>query len=369
MSRRRNTIRSSSQRRRGVATLWATALVALTVLLACWVLNVQFWFSAAQTTQQRLDAMAAAAAPLLLDEDRLLGGYGDPIDDVLAALTEVDRQRRWNNGVGPRPLAIAQDDLQASCGYIESATAPQFTTDSDVVNALRLRALRSNQSSNPLGLLIAGIQKTPNPQLGAETLVALDDLLVGWRPRPELAAPVAPIALELSAWQQAFGPGGLGVESAVFRVAPVAQQGTAALVGFNGFVDSNTAWSQARLGVFPSETSTGEIGPVTADATPVILAGEDAPNSRDAAVLSRLLPLRGEPLAFCVYAEGDSLTNASAGDFHVLGFVAARVTGAHVVSGRLELVLTPSFLIHPTAWTEPWATEHNLYIHKLQFVH
>lgn len=358
-------------RRSGVVTLWTLAAASLVVLLAVWLLNLLYWQAAARTMQQRLDAIVLAAAPRLLDEDRLFGGPGDAGDDVAEALAEVERQRLWNNGAGPAAFALAAEDVQPQAGWIDQPTAPRFVADDQFVNALRLRGERSDASSNPLGLLLAGWTKSPSPRLRAEACAVLDDLLVGWRPRNDRPAPLAPIAIELSAWRQAFGGAGVGASEALFRVAPVGDQGTAALVGFDGGVDLGVVRSQLGAGVFPQQIAGRELGPVTAGEAPVVLIGMNNPSARDAAILSRLtdrIPT-DKPLAFCVYAEGDALTDGDAGEFRVLGFVAATVHGADVSGGRLEFVLAPAFLIDPTAWTEPWAGERNLYIHKLRLVH
>ena len=159
-----------------------------------------------------------AATPELLDED-LLTGSDSPSDDIVAAKVVFERYRRFNNYTGGLVNATGEEDVDVSVGYVAEATESGVHLHMDETgpfNALRAVAIRTPRSQWPLHWLVGADKMPTGPRAIAESCAVLDDKLVGFRPRTNLPAPVAPLAVDVQAWWNnrpgdAYPAGGDGV--------------------------------------------------------------------------------------------------------------------------------------------------------------
>ena len=372
--------------RRGVVTLLLTGLIAVGLLLASWVLSREQLRLLEQDMQGHAQAMALAAAPELLDVELLQERAGNQADDVSTALhvaSDALRSARDN----ACNQALAQYASHIRPGYVGSVERPEadaFKGERSLYNALEVQLTKPIQGSP--GLKWLSLWTQGKGQVSVSARAVLDNRLVGFRAQAERNAPVSPVAVDVHAWWGLRGPdlypsasslpfstgAGNGIREVVLTLG--GDESSTALVSWTGPLHAPTVLAQAERGVRVSETAAGrgELGPISATALPLVLTGDAHPGFDLQALAQRLLKPaatgQSEIKAFPVYDSLDERTKAAQGQFRVVGFVAARVVNAEVQQGRMVLALEPAFLVHPTAWTEPWASEGNRYIYNLRLV-
>ncbi|MBX3415554.1 MAG: hypothetical protein KF708_22915 [Pirellulales bacterium] len=377
-----------------MVTLVCLMLLVVFLLLAALVLDWTYLVLVQRDMQQRSDLVALAAAPALLDEDTLRDAAGSPLadqtDDVNDASHAARTYRLQNNAATSALLEIKEDDLVVTPGYVADVHAPrddtyfdmsgQLPTPSPAFNALRIDVLRSSQGANPVGRLLRGFWNAPAIDVASSSLATLDNVVVGFRPTTTTNAPVVPLAIHRSAWQN----GRVGnldlndVRDLELRLAApdadieAAAPANTALVSFDGGLNPATALTQITAGVSVADLPALEpqIGPAT-PGTPLALAGTQSGLSASytSALANQfnLLAAAGQP-GWRVFPLYDEMSTPP--QFNIVGFIAARVIEADVRDDRLAVTVEPTFLIETTAWTvsptSVLAPERNPYIHKLR---
>jgi len=387
--------------RHGVVALLAVWMLVIFLLMTAWVLNYNFLVLVNRNMQQKCDAIALAAAPALLDED-LLRDYPGPAipyqtDDFAEAVTIAEQYRQWNNQGQAKAFEVRSDDMQVQSGFvpdISGCTPYQFDTSIPLDepfplhNTLRVRSQRPAKGNHPVRFvldLFHGGSGRRAADVSSSGCATLDNLLVGFKPRPTAASPVMPLGIDLAAWKTERSGGSDGnanqIREIVLRLDtpdPEASDANAALLFFDDTLDVSVLRPQMALGLFPEDLPPdGTLGPVT-DAMPLsVLAMRRVdlgayPNlNAELALLLNDLAKDGEAQrVFPVYESFADANQDGVGSVRLVGFVAASVLFAGVVDDRLTVTVEPCFIIHHTAWTvgadHPCEPQRNRYVHKLR---
>lgn len=368
-------------------------LLVIFILLAAWVLDWVYLVLVQRNMQQRMDLVALAGTPALLDEDLLRDAAGAPqadqSDDIDAALAQSDNFRSLNNGAGSKLLVMKTGDVRVVPGFVADPTRPSSgrfgsasgsfgsITGDDTYNALKVLGQRTASSANPVARLLDGFWNAGPTNVESTSVAALDNLVIGFRPTRTLPAPLAPLAISAQSWknQRSGDTNQNGIKELIVRLAseePSAAPANGALIGLNGTFDISRLGEQISGGVSPSDLGTsGWFGPVTSSQKLVVPGTQKTSESLAAELASRfefvadsVTPLRAYPLY-------DNF-NGSAEQATLVGFVAARVIAAEVIDDRLTVTLEPAFLVHASVRTAPpddaTGPERNLYVHRLTLV-
>ena len=387
--------RSTSRRapRRGAISLLFVLLMVVFLLLAALVLDWAYLVLVQRNMQQRTDLIALAAAPSLLDDDLLHDALGPPnpdqSDDLVDATTVAHDYRQRNNQVGPASFALNADDLRLTFGRVDNPTDQAnpnfFLAGQAPFNTIRVEALRLASGANPVARFLQGYWNGSPVDVASTSYATLDNHLVGFRPTEMTNAPVAPLAIDWSAWQterlqnaNPSDPAGATILDLEVRLAspdPTAEAlapANAVLVGFDGPLDLNLALHQMTAGVscFDLPQSGGQLGPAT-PTMPLSVRGQSTPftTSYTNELVDRFFQLsQAGPVGHRVFPLVHG--GGPAGQFNLVGFVAARVLQATMLQNRLVLLIEPVYLVETTAWTTSplsvAAPQPNLYIHQLR---
>lgn len=391
MQHRSATTRRRHAARRGALTLALLLLTAIGILMAAVALDWAYLTLVQRAMQQRTDALALAGAPELLDEHLLYDADATPRrdqrDDARHAQAAADEWRALNNRAAAGRFRLDLADLQMNPGCVADVAqtgSPNFFDAhwplegaGPMHNAFQVGAVRRPSGRNPVGRLLGQFAGLGAVEVSARSVAALDNRVIGFQPTADAAAPVVPLAIDITTWNGPHGQdrNGNGVRELTVRLRSTQTSATppnAAAVSFYGGFDLATALRQTTHGAAPGDLPAPDhwLGPATA-AAPLPLAGtQRLTTAQTNGLLARFQSLATAQTvrAYPLYtAQG-----ASGSRFPVVGFVAARVTRAQVAEGRLSLELEPAYLIHFTAWTapagDPIGPTANPYIHKLRLV-
>lgn len=379
--------------RRGAISLLFILLMVVFALLAAWVLDWAYLVLVQRNMQHRTDLIALAAAPAILDEDQLRDALGppvaDPADDLLDSTAVAHDYRQRNNAVSPAGWALMEDDLRLTFGRVadvnDQTAADYFLPGQTPYNTLRVESLRSATGANPVARFIQGFWIGSPVDVASTSYATLDNLLIGFRPRESVNAPVVPLAIDWNAWQtermqsanqaDPTGAGVLDIEVRLTSPDPAAEAlapANAALVGFDGAIDLSLVLSQITAGVsrFDLPATQGQLGPAT-PTMPLAVASQRSgfSGSYNSELVDRFFQLSQAGTfghrVFPLYSAAGQPDQVD-----LIGFVAARVLQASLLQNRLAIVLEPVYLVETTAWTvEPTSAPGplpNLYIHKLR---
>jgi len=347
--------RSKAPRRGGVVALASLILLVIMIGLSTWVIEWAYLVHVQRNMQQRTDLIALSATPALLDEDLLRDSLGAPTidqtDDVVEALRTAHEYRELNNKVASDFFAIQHSDLQVLPGIVLDPTGqlgePFF--DSSAVlpdpfppyNTLKVAALRSGKGSNPVGRLIHGLFAADPVDVGSTSFATLDNLVVGFRPRLGVAAPLVPLAISAAAWEtermmDSFANGINEMQLRLKSSVTGATGANAALIGWDGSgtVRFGDALEQFGTGVIRDHLplSGGLVGPATPDHPLSLPATQELSLPMTLQVEAALSTLIGAGDHRCrVFGLYDP-AESNLSEVSLIGFVAARILDA----GRRE---------------------------------
>ena len=372
--------------RRGALTFAMLMLLVIFILLAAWVLDWVYLVLVQRNMQQRMDLVALAGTPALLDEDLLRDAAGAPqadqSDDIDAAVAQSDNFRSLNNGAGSKLLVMKTGDVRVVPGFVADPARPTSGSfgslaGDDTLNALKVLGQRTASSANPVARLLDGFWNAGPANVESTSVAALDNLVIGFRPTRTLPAPLAPLAISAQSWknQRSGDTNHNGIKELIVRLAseePSAAPANGALIGLNGTFDISRLGEQISGGVSPSDLGTsGWFGPVTSSQKLVAPGTQKTSESLAAELASRFEFVAGSVTPLRAYPLYDNF-NGSAEQATLVGFVAARVIAAEVIDDRLTVTVEPAFLIHASVRTAPpddaTAPERNLYVHRLTLV-
>jgi hypothetical protein len=339
------------------------------------------------------DMLALGAVSELLDEGQLLdAGAFAQNDDIAAAATAIDTPvtgllARNNEGVGASLRALPSD-LTIVAGHIDDANAPlspaNFTTTpagNQPYNTLRVEILRAPSGANPVQLLIRGMGSPQAAKISAAAYATLDSRVVGFRPTDVVPSPVAPLAIQFSAWYTdrangALDSNGNGRRELDVVLKPAAGGSTTANGALVG-LDSGSSFSptfapdQIRDGIYPMDiAASGLLGPAT-DNDPLLLDAEQTSPANVAAIAAAFQQVAASAdnrRIFPIY-------RTFSDPLDIVGWVAGRVLDADTADAgdgpRLRVRVEPEFLIHSTVVTARVDSTsadvpENLYIHKIR---
>jgi hypothetical protein len=376
-----------------VASLMITIIGIATLLL---VVNWTYLNFASRRTQDLAETLAWSAVSSLLDDERLEDAPAydqtDEIDELDgpgtgAILTPTTGLLDQNNDAAGPTMQVQMTDLALAFGRIEDANSPvsggnSFATPAagDPYNTLRVEIYRDPGGANPVQLLIRGMGSPDAAKISGAAYATLDSRVIGFRPG-SVTSPVAPLAVEASAWFTAR-PAGMVDSNAndryeldvVLKSTSGGGAANSALVNVmeGAAYDSTILADQIENGIEDGDVLAGMLGPATVgDPTP-LSASEDTPagdmdDIRDAfnAVAASNNPRRVFPIYSGVFAD----------PLDIVGFIGARVLGAVVEDAgsgdRLRVVIEPDFIVHPTVVTAledstAATVPENIYIHKIR---
>lgn len=355
-------------RRRGVLSLALVVLLLVAIATALLVLNWSYLVLAQRQLQHRADLLALAGAPGLLHPSLLVSGATTAASDaVSAAQAEVDSFRAANNVHLARRWHLAPSDVRLTPGHlVAAANAPAgfvpLDEESRLPLALRVEVERGRAQGNPLGWLLGGTWlRGPSPRVLAESIAALDGQVIGFRPRADLPAPVAPLAIELATWRKARVSDQNSNQIREFELqVPISSSststssaGSATLVSFHGAVQRSVVERQCRTGVTLGDLppASGVLGPALA-ASPLKVKSQGVLSPALAnALATELNALAAQPASGRRVWPIFDANQSSGGRAALVGFVAGRVLRAERRGALLSISLEPCFLIHTTAWT------------------
>jgi len=407
---------------RGAVTTALLMLLVLCVLAAACVLNWNFLVLVNRNMQAKSDIIALAAAPALLDED-LLRDYPaaaspDQADDLDEACRVAERFRQENNRVGGQTLAIDAAELKVESGFVadisgqspyrfERSPLPGPSRPAISHNTLRVSCARLAGGDRPVRPLLASIGPgTSSPaEVATGAYATLDNLVVGLRPTSTMAAPLMPLAIDALQWDLR-SPAPAAIDTNKNRIREMILQlrrpegpfdANAILIDFSGEAgafDAGRLTSQIAGGVAAGEVLGGQIGPITGPqrsgdryvtyrARQFASVGQGSLTERLAASLRAAIDAaeaRGQTLArvFPLCRPLRDWTPAADGAVDVIGLVACNVLDAWADAShgaRLQVLVEPTFVVHPTVWTEPPCynaphnPERNKYVHRLRLSH
>ena len=379
--------------RHGAAAVLGVLLLVLFVLLTVLVVTWTYLSTAHQRLQNMCSIMALAAAPELLDQNLLIDAFGPPLPNQAAgrqaAVVAAQAFRGRNNAIVTEVEQVDAADVIVQTGYINDVTNALCALDPQPLehNTVFVGGLQTSTGGHPVRWPMDSLNKTPGVQIRGGAFATLDNLVIGFRPEPELAAPVMPLAIDAAAWasQRTTDSNGNGIREMVLLLqagspsddpSSSPASANAALLAYGGNGDSQAI---ARLGVqvarglLPADLLLGQVGPATVAAPWPVLALQpaDASDASTAALLSALQAAVGQKRVFPIFQQltqqNDGTTTAQ-----IEGFVACVLLGAWLADNRLAIAVEPCFLIHHTAWTappnplDPANPPRNLYIYKLR---
>jgi hypothetical protein len=390
-----------SPRRRAAVTVLATLLIVMAVLLTLLVVDAAYLVAVNRGMQDVSSIMALAGAPELLDPNLLLDAAGPPTPNQAAARTAAaavaDVYRQRNNGILPSLQRVDAGDIAVQTGFVDDVTSqgPVLDLSASEHNTLFVYAARTAGGDHPVTYPVdlAGRRRTIEIRGGA--YATLDNLVVGFRPEPEMAAPLMPLGILTTSWssERTSDSNGNGINEMVIRLqsanppsAPqYPPQANGALLFYGGSstpqVLLQTLPQQVARGLFAADLPPGgSFGPATPAVLAPVAASEmgDGGDAGTAAILAAITGIVGQRRVFPLLQEvsgagSDGTGTDGTGLAQVEGFVACTVLGAAVIDNRLTVRVEPCYLIHHTAWTVPPAAadtpaglQRNLYIYKLR---
>jgi len=385
--------RAAGAPRRGMVAVMMVLLLVVCIAAAALAINWAHLVTVFRHMQQSADTISLAAAPQLLDEERLCHGLtGDPLnlDPLLDVKQVADAYRQLVNASASSHLELQEDDVRCTAGRIEDSRlrVDDFVFDtSPPYNALKIVTHRDGDGANPVAHLVSGFVGVDPADVTAVSYALLDNQVVGFCPRTNVLAPVAPLAIDKTAFANRFldndNDGILEFELVLNSSDPaVTDDATGALVDLGGIaLDLSRVQSQlAAGGVAAAELPGGKLGPLGTGPVamypnnpgPLALPAEQESPSETTveALVSRLqaIAASSDPVrVFPVYSA------FGAGEAQVVGFVAAQILsasdeaeGGMTEYQRLKVTIEPCYLIHTTAWTDPEAAARNLFVYHLR---
>jgi hypothetical protein len=338
--------------------------------------------------------MALAAAPELLDQNLLLDAAGPPVANQAAgrasALVVADQYRQQNNALLPASQRIDAGDVAVQTGFVADVTAGSLTLDPAPAehNSVYVTCDRAPGGSHPVTFPIDLRGTVGAVDIHSGACATLDNLLVGFRPEPDLPAQVLPVAVQDTAWatERTTDSNGNGILEMVLRwqaVTPPADAPqlpaapNAALLFFGGAAGEQALAQvlpqQVAQGLFISDLpAAGQLGPATPAAAFPVLATQQADDS-DAgtwAIQAALSRIVGQKRVLPVFSAVGTAGPDGTALAQLNGFVACVILGAAIVDHRLAVRVEPCYLIQPTAWTvgpnDASGPQRNLYVYKLR---
>jgi hypothetical protein len=386
--------RSARARRGGFTSVGTLMLIIIGIVTLMLTVNWAYLVLVNRHTFRLTDNLALSAVRELLDEGRLEDAPGYvQADDVAAAQNLITQPTSGllsqTNAAAGKSLRPTTADVQITAGRIDDASQPiaggnAFVSPAgaDPFNTLRVEVLRSPTGLNPVQLMIRGFGSPNAARIHSASYATLDSRAVGFRPTASASSPVAPIALDQSAWFSTRANGGddqgllNGRYELDFTLRSTSGGGLAncALVGLNESGSLNAAIVPAQIvsGVVPADVqASGFLGPATpADPLPLDAERNSPANvSSIADALNTVAQSKNPRRAFPIYA------GSFADPLNVVGFIGARILDADADddgSGpRLRVRLEPDFIVHSTVVTSrrdaaSAEVPENLYIHKIR---
>lgn len=382
--------------RRAAVTVLATLLIVVAVLMTIVVVDSAYLISVNRSMQDVSSIMALAGAPELLDPNLLLDASGPPLPDQAASRTAAaavaDAYRQSNNAAIPALEHVHAGDVAVKTGFVDDLTGNPPLLDPTAIehNTLFVYAARTTAGNHPVTYPVdlAGTKRAIEIRGGA--YATLDNLVVGFRPEAEMAAPLMPLGILATSWssERTQDANGDGINEMVIRLQSAnppsngqyPPQPNGALLFYGGSntsqVRSTTLPLQIAQGLFPADLPpSGQFGPATA----LVLASlpgtqlGDGGDPGSVAMAAAFSGIVGQKRVFPLVQQMTGVGPDGSGTAQVAGFVACTVLGAAVVDNRLTVQVEPCYLIHHTAWTVPPAAVEtpaglvrNLYIYKLR---
>ncbi len=376
--------------RRAAVTVLATLLIVGAVLLTVVVVDASYLVAVHRGMQDVAGIMALAGAPELLDPNLLLDAAGPPTPNQAAARTAAvamaDGYRRRNNEVIPALQHVHAGDVVMQTGFVDDVTGKPPVLDPAAVehNTLFVYAARTTGGDHPVTYPVDLAGRTHAIEIRGGAYATLDNLVVGFRPETEMAAPLVPLGILTTSWssERTEDTNGDGINEMVIRLqsarSPAAANG--ALLFFGGSIApevlSQTLPRQVARGLFPADLPPGgSFGPATSAVVLPVLATQmgDGGGPGTAAIVAAFTNIVGQKRVFPLLQQVTGAGADGACTAQVEGFVACTVLAAAVIDNRLTVRVEPCYLIHHTAWTVPPAAadtpaglQRNLYIYKLR---
>ena len=217
---------ASKINRRAAVTMLATILVVVAVLLTILVVDAAYLVAVNRGMQDVSSIMALAGAPELLDPNLLLDAAGPPTPDQAAARTAAaslaDAYRQRNNAILPSLQRVDAGDVVMQTGFVDDVTAnpPLLDLAATEHNTLFVYSVRATNGEHPVSYPVdlAGTTRTIEIRGGA--FATLDNLLVGFRPESEMAAPLMPLGILSTSWssERTQDSNGNGINEMVIRL-------------------------------------------------------------------------------------------------------------------------------------------------------
>ena len=362
-------------RRPGHATIYA--LIALPVMLGVLVLVLWLVRFGDTSTQLRNAGVASALGGVdTLADDALLTDDPDRIGPLFEQARKVAAAVGGKNLVEGRPLTLAGPTADAPgdlvFGFHEPGADGSF------------RPLDSDDDGEQMGRVDAVRLTARHPWRDKEftrLTAVFDRHVAGFRPLPDRAAPLVPVALYdgpsddgRTPWSEAlaggedeytrtssggflFGPD--GIKEVVVRVGWQQEEKDGAVCGFPlrlaGATDERAVeqiaagLSAADLSKENGELRLGGDGTLTAYGDPELFLPDDLDDDRPLERF-RALAKSGEPRVWPVFRKF-----ADQDEVELVGFTTARVVAAEreKKTGAVRLTLQPAVLATPTALTDP----------------
>ncbi len=369
--------RKHLSRRKAVVALWALGVLALSLVTLTLTMNLA-WFTLGTTEVRRgVDAVARGATLRLVDDDQLRGSsvrIADLEDRAGVVAQELSR------------LNVAFGQTLAPSLRFTFLRTDVFGTMPSLPSGVRVTYQRTHASGNPVPLLFGGFVPWGQVDVQVRTTAVFDRDVDGFRPLPEVAAPVVPLAIRSDAtgtdgrsWEflveQGNGSDQFAFDRTLGRLVPDAmgdqlREITLALPVEPGGNPATSNGYLLAIGTPDEDTFLGQIadGLVSSDLTGLggqLVLGPDG-----------AIPLPGNPLAPPIGMFLDEialqldrlrqsgqarvwplaeLTGSTSTEARVHGFVAARVAAVEIdttVGGVLRVTLQPALRATSTAHTD-----------------
>jgi hypothetical protein len=379
-------------------------LISIGIVTLILVVDWTFLVLASRRTLQLTDTLALAATSELIDEDRLADSAipyptsqgNDSLDANILIQQPGTGFLAMNNAALASQFRPLPSEVTITPARVIDASAPATGTNFTLTpgvgerfNTLRVEVNRDPSGSNPLYLLMRGFGAPETAKITSSSLATLDSRVVGYRPRANASSPVAPIAINRTAWEVSrltSPPNVNGRRELVVLLRyddgtdPLAQV-NAALVNVNATVNglpiASILQDQIIDGLIPADVDpvTDVLGPFTAAAPDDLYAENISPaigNLNAIVAAFQNVQLSNDPRrVFLLY------DTAAFPRLNITGFVAANILDAQAeqfgVSGhyRLRLELEPEAIVHFTAetmYTDAMSTivPENDYCHKIR---